>query len=326
MLIDKIVIPKGIKIGNAQDDYTGVTVIKCDSGCIGGADVRGGAPGTRETDLLRPDKAMQNINAVVLSGGYAYGLAASCGVMEYMRGKGNGYKIGGKVVPIVCGAVLYDLNDSVYRYPDAAMGEEACRRADSESPSFGNVGAGRGATVGKIRGLKHACKSGLGAASAKVCGITVTAIVAVNAFGDVIDESGKVIAGAKGKRGNFIGTSDCIKEGKLLKLLFGTGGNTTIGCVITDADLDKVQANKLASFTHNAYAKRISPVHTDYDGDSIFVMATGRKKAIDFVAVQLAAEEAMCKAITNAVDLCAQYEIIGDMSDEERIEDEADLR
>ena len=237
--------------------------------------------------------------------------------MEYMRSRGNGYKIGGKVVPIVCGAVLYDLNDSQYHYPDADMGVKACVCADTESPAFGNVGAGRGATVGKIRGIKHACKSGLGAATAKVCGITVTAIVAVNAFGDVIDSNGNVIAGSKNKVGGFIGTSACIKEGKILKLLTGAGGNTTIGCVITDATLDKAQANKLASFTHNAYAKRISPVHTDYDGDSIFVMATGRKKALDFVTVQLAAEEAMCQAIINAVDSCARYEIVGDAADEE---------
>ncbi|MDE5617951.1 MAG: P1 family peptidase [Clostridia bacterium] len=318
MIKNKIIIPKGIKIGSACDDYTGVTVIKCDKGCVGGVDVRGGAPGTRETDLLRPDKAMQNINAVVLSGGSAYGLASTIGVMEYMRKRGIGYKIAGKVVPIVCGAVIFDLNDKEYHYPDAAMGEAACAAADTSLPSFGNTGAGKGATIGKIRGLKYASKGGLGAATSKVAGITVTAVVAVNSFGDVTDGKGNIIAGAKGKDGAFINTAECITQGKWLKLLTGKGGNTTIGCIITDAKLNKVEANKLASFTHNAFACHISPVHTDYDGDTVFVMATGDKKPLDFIAVQLAAKEAMGNAIVNAALSCAEYEIIGDFISEEQ--------
>ena len=161
--MEEIIIPSGIKIGSYNDDYTGVTVIMCEKGAVAGVDVRGGAPGTRETDLLRPEKAMEKINAVVLSGGSAYGLASTCGVMEYMRERGIGYKIGKKVVPIVCGAVIFDLNDKEYRYPAADWGYKACERATDKNVELGQAGVGKGATVGKIRGLAHAQKSGLGA-------------------------------------------------------------------------------------------------------------------------------------------------------------------
>lgn len=217
----KVTIPYGFKIGHYQDNFTGVTVFLAKNGAIGGCDCRGGAPGTRETDLLRNDKMMQKINAVVLSGGSAYGLASTCGVMEYLKDQGIGYKSMGKIVPIVCGAVLYDLNQKEYHYPTAQYGLYACKNAD-KTPDFGNIGAGRGATVGKIRGLKNACKSGIGAATVKVAGVTITAVVAVNAMGDVVDESGKIVAGAKGKNGNFIDTEKCLANGEFAKLLLGT--------------------------------------------------------------------------------------------------------
>ena len=199
----EIIIPKGIKIGHSQDEYTGVTVILSEKGVVAGADVRGSAPGTRETDLLRPDKAVQKINAVVLSGGSAYGLSSCDGVMRYLKDKGCGHKMGNKVVPIVSGAVIYDLNDKDYHITDSESGYEACLNA-SENPLFGQVGVGKGATVGKIRGIKNACKSGIGAYTVKVAGVTVTAIICVNALGDVIDKDGKILAGAKGKDGKFI--------------------------------------------------------------------------------------------------------------------------
>ena len=296
--MEEIIIPSGIKIGSYNDDYTGVTVIMCEKGAVAGADVRGGAPGTRETDLLKPEKAMEKINAVVLAGGSAYGLASTCGVMEYMRERGIGYKIGKKVVPIVCGAVIFDLNDKDYHYPSAEWGYKACEAASDKNVPFGQVGVGKGATVGKIRGLAHAQKSGLGAATVKAGGCVVTAVVAVNALGDITDGKGNILAGAAGNKGGFIGTERCLREGKWFTLL--TGANTTIGCVMTNAKLTKVEANKLASITHNAYAKHISPVHTDFDGDTIFTMNTGVRRPYNFLLLQVAAVEAMGRAIMNA--------------------------
>ena len=305
-MTEEVIIPAGIKIGSCNDDYTGVTIIMCEKGAVAGVDVRGGAPGTRETDLLKPEKAMEKINAVVLAGGSAYGLASTCGVMEYMRERGIGYKIGKKVVPIVCGAVIFDLNDKDYHYPTAEWGYKACKAASDKNVPFGQVGVGKGATVGKIRGLAHAQKSGLGAATVKAGGCVVTAVVAVNALGDITDGKGNILAGAAGNKGGFIGTERCLREVKWFTLL--TGANTTIGCVMTNAKLTKVEANKLASITHNAYAKHISPVHTDFDGDTIFTMNTGVRRPYNFLLLQVAAVEAMGRAIMNAAS-GASYKI-----------------
>ena len=255
-----VLVPKGFVIGAAEDEFTGVTVILAQKGAMGGADCRGGAPGTRETDLLRPEKMMDKVNAVVLSGGSAYGLASMTGVMEWLAAKGCGYKSMGKLVPIVTGAVLYDLNQKELHHPDAKMGFQACENA-GKVPFVGQHGAGKGATVGKIRGLKYASKSGVGAFSVKVAGATVTAIVAVNALGDVFDgEAGRIVAGAKANDGTFLDTERHIVSGGLMKLFMGT--NTTIGCILTDAKLDKVGANKLASASHDGLARAIRPVHT----------------------------------------------------------------
>lgn len=308
----KVVIPRGFEIGHFEDEYTGVTVILAKKGAVGGCDQRGGAPGTRETDLLRSEKMMQKINAVVLSGGSAYGLAASCGVMEYLKDSGFGYKTAGKIVPIVSGAVLFDLNQKEYHYPTAEYGIKACKNATS-TPVFGNIGAGRGATVGKIRGLKSACKSGIGAATVKVAGVNVTAVIAVNAMGDVWDGE-NIVAGAKGKDGSFANTESILANAEIGKLLFGT--NTTIGCILTDANIDKVGVNKLASIAHNGLARAIRPVHTDYDGDTMFCMSSGKKPVINFAMLQAAAVEAARQAIVNAVCLDKEYEVICDEFEE----------
>lgn len=305
-------IPSGFKIGHYDDEYTGVTVILSESGATGGVDCRGGAPGTRETDLLHNEKMMQKVNAIVLSGGSAYGLASTCGVMEYLRQKGVGYKSLGKIVPIVCGAVLYDLNQKEYHYPTAEYGLKACQNA-SKTTVFGNIGAGRGATVGKIRGIKNACKSGIGAATEKVLGVTVTAIVAVNAMGDIVDDEGKIIAGAKGKNGEFIDTEKCLAEGDVLKLAFGT--NTTIGCILTDAKLDKVDVNRLASISHNGLARAIRPVHTMYDGDTMFCMASGKRPVANLAVLQSAVVCATERAIQNAVTATTTYDVIYDVDE-----------
>lgn len=306
-------IPSGFKIGHYDDEYTGVTVILSESGATGGVDCRGGAPGTRETDLLHNEKMMQKVNAIVLSGGSAYGLASTCGVMEYLRQKGVGYKSLGKIVPIVCGAVLYDLNQKEYHYPTAEYGLKACQNA-SKTTVFGNIGAGKGATVGKIRGIKNACKSGIGAATEKVLGVTVTAIVAVNAMGDIVDDEGKIIAGAKGKNGEFIDTEKCLAEGDVLKLAFGT--NTTIGCILTDAKLDKVDVNRLASISHNGLARAIRPVHTMYDGDTMFCMASGKRPVANLAVLQSAVVRATARAIQNAVTATTAYDVIYDVEEE----------
>ena len=305
-----VVIPRGFEIGHFDDDYTGVTVLLAKNGAVGGCDQRGGAPGTRETDLLRSERMMQKINAVVLSGGSAYGLAASCGVMEWLKAHGYGYKTAGKIVPIVSSAVLFDLNQKEYHYPTAEYGFKACENA-GKTLCFGNVGAGKGATVGKIRGLKHACKSGIGAATVKTMGLTVTAIFAVNALGDVYDGE-KIIAGAKGKN-DFINTEKCLCEGDVAKLLMGA--NTTIGCILTDAKIDKVGANKIASIAHDGLARAIRPVHTDYDGDTTFCMSTCKKPVVNFAILQSAAVEATRLAIINAVKLDKEYEISFDEED-----------
>lgn len=296
--VPKILLPKGIKIGHADNSVTGCTAIICEGGAVAGVDVRGGAPGTRETDLLRSDKAMEKINAVVLTGGSAYGLEASCGVMHYLREKGEGFAIGEKVVPIVSSAVLYDLNSPDYSYPDMAMGRLAAENAKSEGIEFGKVGAGTGATVGKIRGGEYASDGGIGAATVGTEQLFVTAVVAVNALGDVVDSrTGKIIAGAHDNAGGFLDTEGCVLSGNFARLMYG---NTTIGCVMTNANLTKVQANKLASIAHNGLARTIRPVHTDHDGDTLFALSSGDAQC-EFTMLEIMAVEAVARAVVNAV-------------------------
>ncbi|MBQ4049239.1 MAG: P1 family peptidase [Clostridia bacterium] len=292
-------IPSGFKVGHAGNGITGVSVVICEKGAVCGCDVRGGAPGTRETDLLKSEKAMETVQAVVLSGGSAYGLESACGVMEYLREKGIGYKTANKIVPIVPAAVIYDLNGDGYDYPDKEMGKTACKNAKDDEISCGRVGAGTGATVGKIRGPKHADPSGLGIATVKVMGVTVTALMVVNAMGDVYDAHGNIIAGARDRKGGYLNTKDTVISGNFLRLTMGT--NTTIGCVMTDAKISKVEANKLATIAQNGLARSINPVHTDYDGDTVFCMASGKKKVINLALLYVAVTEAVSKAIENAV-------------------------
>lgn len=298
--MSEIWIPDGVKVGQADNGQTGVTVLLADKGAVCGVDVRGGAPGTRETDLLRPEKMMDKVNAVVLSGGSAYGLEAGCGVMRYLRDKGAGHPMGDKVVPIVCQAVLYDLKGDGYVYPDMEMGAQACRNADAGEPlKWGKAGAGTGATVGKILGEAFASEGGIGAATAAAMGVHVTAIVAVNACGDVIDPKiGQVVAGTRSPQGGFLSMKDVVLSGHLGALM--SGKNTTIGCLLTDAKLDKVGANKLATIAHNGLARTISPAHTDYDGDTLFALSTG-EVATDFNLLGILAVEAVEKAVLAAV-------------------------
>src|SRR5262245_35556648 len=288
----------GIEVGHAQDDkgLTGCTVILCKKGAVAGVDIRGGAPGTRETDLLNPIHLVQKVHAIVLAGGSAFGLEAATGVMRYLEEKKIGFNTGAAKVPIVPSAILYDLSVGLASArPDSAMGYAAASRASSVAPAEGNIGAGTGASVGKIRGMKYAMKAGIGTWSIDLHGVIVGALVAVNAIGDVIDPgSGLKIAGLRsGSTLNWIKrdqTRSAIKS------------NTVIGVVATNARLTKTQATKVAQMAQDGLAQSIRPAHTMFDGDTIFALATGEKKA-DVSTIGAFAAEAMAEAIVRAVKL-----------------------
>lgn len=300
----KITDIKGIKVGHAQDfkGASGCTVILCEKGAWAGVDVRGGGPASRETELLNPINMVEQIHAVMLSGGSAYGLDASSGAMAFLEENGVGFDVGVGVVPIVCGASLFDLvvGDPKCR-PDKDMGYEACRNAGSAPVKEGNVGAGTGASVGKFQGVGHMMKSGLGIYAVQVGGLQVAAIVAVNALGDVVDvDSGKRIAGLLNADNTKLSNTEETMYAQYAEDKNVFSGNTTIGCVVTNAKLTKPQANKLASIAHNGFARAIRPVHTMADGDTIFVMATGEIEVMPDAAGALATD-VMARAINRAV-------------------------
>jgi len=247
-------------------------------GAVGGVDVRGAAPGTRETDLLAPGNLVQQVHAVMLAGGSAWGLAAAEGAMRWMEERGIGMDVRFGTLPIVPAAVLFDLpmGDARIR-PDAAAGYAACEAASTTPPAEGNVGAGSGALVGKLFGVHRAMKGGIGTASVKVGGVTVGALIAVNPLGDVIDHNtGQPVAGARTEDGkSLLDTRRALLRGDSPKPLLA-GTNTTIGVIATDAVLTKVQANRLAMVAHDGLARSINPVHTMSDGDTLFALATGR--------------------------------------------------
>ena len=261
---------------------TGCTVIVCPSGATGGVDVRGGAPATRETDLLRPEETVEVLHAVVLSGGSAFGLAASCGVAEELERRGFGLDVGVARVPIVSGACLFDLacGDAHLR-PTQEDGRTACAAAlDSSGAPLerGNVGAGCGCTVGKLAGPERAMKSGLGEDVEQAGGLVCGALAAVNACGDVRDpDTGEKIAGVRAQDGSLSNTVEVLLGGFARMPLART--NTTISCVVTNARLSKAQATKVAQMAADAYAHAITPTHTTNDGDTVFVMATGEVDA-----------------------------------------------
>jgi L-aminopeptidase/D-esterase-like protein len=303
----------GIKVGHFTDSRrpTGCTVILCEEGAVGGVDVRGAAPGTLETDLLNPINTIQQVHAVVLSGGSAFGLNTATGVTRYLEELGVGLDMRVARVPIAPAAILFDLGvgDPKIR-PDAEAGYRACKAATTDAPAEGDVGAGAGATVGKLFGMGRAMKGGLGAASIKLpvgkdgkSSLTVGAIVAVNAIGDVIDPStGKVIAGARTKDGKaLLGSMNAILRGEPLPPSLG-GEATTIGVVATDVKLDKAQATKVAQMAHDGLARTINPVHTPADGDTIFALATGKSsRQPNVTLIGALAAEAMAQAVVRAV-------------------------
>ena len=307
----------GIEVGQAQNDeaLTGCTVILCRKGAVGGVDVRGGAPGTRETDLLSPLNLVQKVHAVVLAGGSAFGLDAASGVMRYLEENKIGFNAGVARVPIVPSAILFDLGmgRSDVR-PDAEMGYRAALSATSNPPREGNFGAGTGACAGKIRGLGQAMKTGIGTASMDIGGgVIVGAMVAVNAFGDVVDpQTGEILAGARksktGKPGDPNYFADTIKTmtslyGRTIMRIVGHA-NTVIGVVATNAKLDKAQANKVAQMAHDGIARTIRPAHSMMDGDTLFALATG-KRAADVSTVGAYAAEVVAQAIVRAAKMAA---------------------
>ncbi|ERM93186.1 peptidase [Caldanaerobacter subterraneus subsp. yonseiensis KB-1] len=295
---------EGIKVGNAEnvEAGTGCTVVICEEGATPGVDVRGGAPGTRETDLIRSENLVEKIHAVVLAGGSAFGLDAASGVMKYLEEKGIGFDTGVLKIPIVASAILFDLAvGNPYIRPDFEMGYKACVNAEKGEFTCGNKGAGTGASVGKFLGIKRAMKSGLGCYALQAGELKVGAVVAVNALGDVFDpDTGEVIAGLLDEKGEkIISTEEAIIENiGREKSVFRN--NTTIGVVITNAILSKAEANKVASMAHDGYARAIKPVHTMFDGDTIFVMATGKVK-VDPTSVGVLAVKAVERAIVRAV-------------------------
>ena len=311
---DSICDVAGLSVGHCTDARrpTGCTVVRCEQGAVCGVDVRGAAPGTRETDLLDPVNLVDRVHAVLLTGGSAFGLDAAGGVMRWLDEHGHGHAVGAVRVPIVPAAVLFDLwvGDARIR-PDADAGYAACAAASREAPAEGSVGAGAGATVGKLFGPERAMKGGIGSASVTVNGITVAALVAVNAVGDVIDPaSGEVVAGARSADGaRRIGTTRALLAGEVPRLL-QPGAATTIGVVATDAALDKAQCRKLASMAHDGLARSIWPVHTPFDGDTVFALSTARDvadmTAADSLALGVTLRELLEEAITRAVTVGAR--------------------
>lgn len=296
----------GIKVGHFTDSRrpTGCTVVRVEDGAVGAVDVRGAAPGTRETDLLAPGCLVERVHAILLTGGSAFGLDAATGVMQWLEGHGYGHQAGPARVPIVPGAVLFDLlmGDQRIR-PDAAAGYAACAAA-SEAPVLqGSIGAGAGAVVGKLRGAALGMKGGLGSASMRIGQTTVAAMVAVNALGDIVDpDTGQWLAGARSADGSALRpVAEGLWRGEV-PARPPAGSATTIGLVATDAALDRVQAGRLALAGHDGLARAIRPVHTQWDGDTLFALATHRTRAeIDGAVLAMMAAEVVARAVVNAI-------------------------
>lgn len=300
----------GIKIGHFTDERrpTGCTVVLVEEAATAGVDVRGAAPGTRETDLLNPTNLVDKVHAILLAGGSAFGLDAATGVVRWLEEKGIGFPAGPARVPIVPAAILFDLGVGDHKIrPDATSGYKACEAAVATAPAEGSAGAG--ATVGKLFGMGRAMKGGIGTAAVKVGKITIGAIVAVNAVGDVIDPTtGVVVAGARSEDGRRkVGVTQSILRGELPPSI-QAGMATTIGVVATDAVLTKAQAQKLAQMAHDGLARAIDPIHTMWDGDTMFALGTGKSglpgnmMALGAIAAQVTTA-AVLRAILNAKGL-----------------------
>jgi L-aminopeptidase/D-esterase-like protein len=305
MMVESIPITNiaGFRFGNAHDAGTGCTVVVSERGAVCGVDVRGGSPGTRDTDALSPLAARKVVHAVLLTGGSAFGLAAADGVTRFLEERRIGRDVRTTVVPNVCAAVLFDLKPGKMR-PDAAMGYAACEAAfRGEAFLRGQAGAGTGATVGKAGGIGHCMKGGLGWAAFRIGDLAAGAVVAVNSIGDVV-ENGLVIAGTLADDGSFINGEDVILENYADHRDFFSGKaegmNTTLACIVTNARLDKAGATRLAGAGHDGIARTIRPAHLLYDGDTVFALASGEIDATPD-AVGILARRAVEAAIVSAV-------------------------
>lgn len=306
----------GVKVGHFTDTRrpTGCTVVMTESGAVGGVDVRGSAPGTRETDLLNPMNLVDQVHAVLLAGGSAFGLDAAGGVVKWLEERQIGWPAGPTRVPIVPAAILFDLAVGDHRIrPDAQAGYKACDAASTQAPAEGSVGAGAGATVGKFFGMARAMAGGIGTAAVKVGKVTVGALIAVNAVGDVIDpRSGKVIAGARTADGKS-------RQGITASLLRGeippslqAGMATTIGVIATDAVLTKAQAQKVAQMAHDGLARVIDPIHTQWDGDTLFALGTGKSGVPgNLIALGTIAAAVTASAVLRAVLAAKGHQLPG---------------
>jgi L-aminopeptidase/D-esterase-like protein len=297
---------EGFRVGHAAypDGPTGCTVILCPPETVGGIDQRGGAPGTRETDLLRPMHLVEHVHALLLSGGSAYGLDAASGVMRYLEAHKVGFDVGVGVVPIVPAAILFDLDfgDPAVR-PDAALGYAACEAATSDAVAEGSIGAGMGARVGGLLGPGFACKSGLGSALVELeGGLKVAALMAVNALGDVLDADGRILAGVRQPPDGqtFLGALNLLR-GMAQMPSARPSSNTVIGVVATNARLTKEETNKVASMAHDGLARAVRPAHTLMDGDTIFALSSGSAGPANASVIGAFAAEVTAEAIQRAV-------------------------
>ncbi|MGD0116151.1 MAG: P1 family peptidase [Dehalococcoidia bacterium] len=299
---DAITDIAGIRVGHWTDRRaaTGCTVVLCEKGAVAGIDVRGGAPGTRESSLLRPETLVQQIHAVFLTGGSAFGLDVGSGIMRYLEERGVGFGYGGASVPIVCGAVLFDLNvGRADVRPTAESGYRACLAAKSGRIAEGSVGAGTGATVAKVRTVAHGLKGGVGTAAERIDDVVVAALVAVNAFGEISDGNA-VIAGPRGAPGRFDSTLDIMRQAGPSPTLPLT--NTTIGVIATNATLTKVQATTVAQMAHDGIGRAVRPAHSSVDGDVLFALATcERPEPANTLVIGAFAACAVERAIVRAV-------------------------
>ena len=314
---------RGISVGHFSDSRrpTGCTAVLCPQGAVGGVDVRGAAPGTRETDLLHPSNLVQEVHGVMLAGGSAWGLDAATGAVRWLEEQGAGLNIGVGRIPLVPAAVLFDVMMGDMRIrPDATAGYAASRNAGLDSgtgrPAEGSVGAGAGAVVGKVFGHERAMKGGIGTASFTVDGVTVGAIIACNALGDVFNPfNGELLAGARTADGlQLRGTRDALLEGEEPRPILA-GSNTTIGVVATDATITKAQAHRLAVVAHDGLARAINPVHTMSDGDSLFALGTARSgKSLGMMTLSTLAADAVAIATARAVLLAQSIQIEGQIA------------
>lgn len=316
---------KGLQVGHFTNPRrpTGCTVVLCPQGAVAGVDVRGAAPGTRETDLLAPTNSVPHIHGLLLTGGSAYGLDAATGVMQWLEEHGHGIAVGPVRVPIVPAAVVFDLGvDDFAQHshgsrirPDAQAGYQACVQANTSPVVQGNVGAGAGATVGKLNGPHCAMKGGIGSAALTVQGITVAALVVCNALGDIVHPlTGELLAGARQSPDSLdlVDVRQAQLKGRALANL-ALGSNTTIGVVATDVPLNKAQCQRLAQVAHDGLARSIRPVHTPLDGDTLFALSTGTAGSTsvptDMMLLSTLAAEVTAMAVVNAIEAAASLRV-----------------